>query len=71
MKKKEKNTSKIMWIIMGIGAAFLVGVIFLSSIISVGEKVRQIHPYLEYGFYGISAILIYILILNPVRIIFL
>jgi hypothetical protein len=41
----------------------------MSSILDVGDRLRTIHPYVEYGFYGISALLVYFLILRPVHII--
>jgi len=60
---------KRFWILIGIGVVLLFGFILLSNIISVGERLRVIHVYLEYGFYGISVVLVYILVINPVRVI--
>lgn len=60
---------KRFWILIGIGVVLLFGFILLSNIISVGEKLRDIHVYLEYGFYGLSVVLIYVLVINPVRVI--
>ncbi len=60
---------KRFWILIGIGVVLLFGFILLSNIISVGERLRDVHPYIEYGFYGLAAILTYVLIINPVRII--
>lgn len=57
------------WIMIGIGVSIVVLLILVSSIISVGERLRTLSPYVEYGFYGLSFILFYILIFNPVRII--
>ena len=36
---------------------------------NVGLKLREIHEYLEYGFYALATILMYFLILNPLRVI--
>ena len=60
---------KRFWILIGIGVLIIISFILLSNIISVGERLRSIHVYLEYGFYGLSAILVYALIINPIRII--
>lgn len=62
---------KRFWILIGIGSLIVVFFILLSNVLDVGEKLRNIHVYLEYAFYGISAILFYALILNPIRVIVL
>jgi hypothetical protein len=54
---------------IGIGVSIVVLLIIVSSVMSVGERLRKINKYVEYGFYVISFILFYILIVNPVRII--
>ena len=60
---------KKFWYLIGIGVVLLFFFIFLSNIISVGERLRSIHIYVEYGFYVLAAILVYILLINPLRII--
>lgn len=60
---------KRFWILIGIGSLIIILFILLSNIISVGERLTTIHPYLAYGFYGISVLVIYFLILNPIRVI--
>lgn len=64
MKKRNK-----LWIAIGIGVVIFFLIILVSDIIETGERIRKIHPYLEYAFYGLSVILFYALIFNPVRII--
>ena len=64
MKKRS-----ILWIVIGIGAALFLLLMLLSDVIATGEKIGKINEYLEYGFYIFSALLFYILILNPIRII--
>ena len=54
---------------MGIGALVVIFFILVSNILDVGEKLRNIHEYVEYSFYGLSAILVYFLFINPIRII--
>jgi len=62
---------KRFWILIGIGVVTLFFFVLVSNIINVGEKLARIHIYLEYGFYGLSVILVYVLIINPVRVILL
>ena len=60
---------KRFWVLIGIGALTVIFFILISNILDVGEKLRNIHEYVEYTFYGLSVILIYFLVLNPLRII--
>jgi len=63
MKKRNK-----FWILIGIGVSIVFLLIIVSSVISVGERLRSISQYLEYGFYGLSVILLWFLIINPLDI---
>lgn len=60
---------KRFWILIGIGSLIVLFFILLSNVIEVGERLRNIHAYVEYGFYGLSLILFYVLIVNPIRVI--
>ncbi|AIO19316.1 hypothetical protein KQ51_01440 [Candidatus Izimaplasma bacterium HR1] len=60
---------KRFWVLIGIGALIVIFFILVSNILEVGERLRGVHEYIEYGFYGLSAILVYFLVLNPLRII--
>lgn len=64
MKKRNK-----FWIMIGIGVLIVILLIIISSVISVGERLRKINVYLEYGFYVLSVLLFWVLIANPIRII--
>ena len=64
MKKRNK-----LWITIGIGVFIFFMIILISDIIETGERIRNISKYLEYGFYGLTIILFYFLIINPLRII--
>lgn len=66
---KKKDSTKIFWYLIAIGVVLLFILILLSSILDVGERLRRIHAYVEYGFYGVSFILVYFLIIRPVHII--
>jgi hypothetical protein len=67
---KKKDSTKIFWYLVAIGFALLFILILVSSVLDVGERLRNIHAYVEYAFYGIAVILIYTLILRPIHIIF-
>lgn len=60
---------KRLWILIGIGSFLVVSLLVVSNIIEVGERLRGVHAYVEYAFYGLSVLLVYVLILNPLRII--
>lgn len=64
--KKKINT---FWVLIGIGALIFILLILVSNVLDVGEKLRKINVYVEYGFYALSLILLYVLIINPIRII--
>lgn len=64
MKKRNK-----LWIAIGIGAFIFIVIMLVSAVLETGERLRQISKYIEYGFYVLSIILFYVLILNPLRII--
>jgi hypothetical protein len=60
---------KRFWVLISIGVAIVVFFILLSNVLTVGQRLREIHPYVEYGFYGLSVVLFYVLIINPLRVI--
>lgn len=65
MDKKRK----FFWILIGIGVSIVFLLFLISNLLDVGIKLREINVWLEYGFYALAVLLIYFLILNPVRII--
>lgn len=56
---------KSFWITLGITALFFIVLIIVSSVLQLGEKLRSIHLYVEYGFYVLSGILFIILFIRP------
>ncbi len=70
---KKKDNAKIFWYLTAIGFIVLFILILLSSVLDVGDRLRTIQiagvPYLEYAFYVLVALLIYILIIRPLNII--
>lgn len=66
---KKKDSTKIFWYLAAFGFIILFLLMLLSSILDVGDRLTSISPYLAYGFYGLTVILVYALILRPVHII--
>lgn len=65
----KKDSTKVFWYAISLGFILLFLLILISSILNVGDRLRQISEYLEYAFYGLAIILVYVLILRPVHII--
>ncbi len=62
---------KTFWISIIVAVILLLFLFLASNVMQVGERLVLIHPFLAYAFYGLAVILIFILIINPLRIIFL
>ena len=60
-----KKISKGLWITLGIAAVFFMILIIVSSVLDLGERLRRIHAYVEYAFYGVAGILFIILFIRP------
>lgn len=61
---------KLFWIVTGIGVMVAFILIVLSNALSVGERLSVISPYLAYAFYVLIGVLLYVLVINPLRVIF-
>jgi len=70
---KKKDNAKIFWYLTAIGFIVLFILILLSSVLDVGDRLRGVLisgvPVLEYAFYLIVVILIYLLLIRPINII--
>ncbi len=62
---------KKFWILIGVGALFFLVLIIAANVIDVGERLEGIHPALAYLFYALSLLVLFFLVLNPLRVIFL
>lgn len=68
MKKEGINKDGInltFWVLIGSGSLFFLVIVFAGSIISIGDKVGNIHPYLEIGFYVFIILVGYFALLRP------
>lgn len=61
-----KKLGKGFWITLGIGSLLFAIMIILSSVLQLGERLTQIHPYVSYAFYVVAAALFFFLILRPI-----
>lgn len=66
MTDKKK---KAFWVLIFVGVLILLLLSLISSILNIGERLTSIHQHLPYLFYILCAILIWFLIVNPLRII--
>lgn len=67
--KVKKDKRKYIYYVIAIGVLLLFLIILISSLLDIGEKLRNISVYLEYGFYGLVVLLFYLVILQPIIII--
>ncbi len=65
MQKK----SKYIWYLVAICCLILFALMLISSIIDIGEKLRNIHLAVEIVFYVLVVVLVFFGIINPIRII--
>lgn len=66
MNEKKR---KLFWYFVAIGFILIFLLMLVSSVINIGERLRNISKYVEYSFYGLCILLIWFLIINPIRII--
>lgn len=65
MNKKAKH----LWYIIAIGCLILFTIILVACVLDLGEKLRKIDEWVEYGFYVLVVLLVFFAIINPIRII--
>lgn len=65
MKKYTKWT----YYMIAVGLFTLFLLMLTSSVLDVGDRLYQLHPYVSYGFYGLVILLVYVLILRPLHVI--
>lgn len=67
--KKKKDRTKVLYYVIAIGCLFLFLMLLLSSILDIGERLRNISKYLEYAFYAVFILIFFLLIVRPIYII--
>ena len=67
--KVKKDRTKFLYYVIAAGCIFLFLMLLLSSVLDIGERLRNIHQYLEYAFYGVFVFVLYFLIIHPIIII--
>lgn len=65
----KKSKTKIFWISIAIGCLIVFTLMLLSSIINIGERLRKIHVSVEIAFYVLVFLIVFLVIINPIRII--
>ncbi len=67
--KKKKDRTKVLYYVIAAGCLFLFLMLLLSSLLDIGERLRNVSKYLEYGFYIIFVLVFILLIVRPIYII--
>ena len=67
--KKKKDRTKVLFYVIAAGCLFLFLMLLLSSLLDIGERLRNISVYLEYAFYAVFVLVIFFLIIRPIVII--
>lgn len=65
----KKSKTKIFWISIAIGCLIVFTLMLLSSVITIGERLRKIHVSVEIAFYVLVFLIVFLVIINPIRII--
>lgn len=65
----KKSKTKIFWISVAIGCLIVFTLMLLSSVINIGERLRKIHVSVEIAFYVLVFLIVFLVIINPIRII--
>lgn len=65
----KKSKTKIFWISIAIGCLLVFTLMLLSSVINIGERLRKIHVSVEIAFYVLVFLIVFLVIINPIRII--
>lgn len=65
----KKSKTKIFWISIAIGCLIVFTLMLLSSVINIGERLRKINVSVEIAFYVLVFLIVFLVIINPIRII--
>lgn len=65
----KKSKTKIFWISIAIGCLIVFTLMLLSSVINIGERLRKIHVSVEIAFYVLVFLIVFLVIINPIKII--
>ena len=65
-KYKKNNRGKILFYIIAVGCLIVFFLMMLSSILDIGDRLRNVSIYLEIGFYVVFALVLLLLIVYPI-----
>lgn len=57
---------KHFWILLGVGSLITLGLILVANALSVGRELSRLGVWVEYSFYGLLGLFIYIFIVRPI-----
>ncbi len=67
--KNKKDKTKVLFYVIAIGCILLFLLLVVSALLDVGERLRRISEWLEYGFYILFVLIFYLVIIQPIIII--
>ncbi len=69
MKKVKKDRNRVLFYVIAIGCLILFLLMVVSALLDIGERLRRISEWLEYGFYILFVLIFYFVIIQPIIII--
>ncbi len=58
---------KHFWILLGVGSLITLGLIIVANALSVGRELSRLGAWVEYSFYGLLGLFIFVFILRPIH----
>ena len=65
-----KSKSVIFWGLIGGGILFVLLLIIVGNILTIGDNLAELHPVASYVFYGITVLLLFFLLVRPLLAVF-
>ena len=59
-------TRRHLWIFLGIGALLALGLIIIANALSVGRELSRLGVWVEYTFYGLIGLFVFVFIIRPI-----
>ncbi len=58
------------WILIGSGLLFVLSLLIIGNILTIGNNLQEIHPFLSIAFYVVTALLLFFLLVRPLLSVF-
>lgn len=61
----RKNSSLTFWVLIGSGLLFVLALLIIGNILTIGNNLKEAHPTLSIAFYIVTALLLFFLLVRP------